>query len=79
MAPEIISENLEERELYKSFCTACDLYSFGIIAYNLIFGALPFKVEVEGMFDRKMVWDAWKRSECEEVHPEIISFLKGLL
>lgn len=40
---------------------------------------MPFKVEADNMFDRKIVWDGWKKAECEEVHPEVITFLKGLL
>ena len=31
------------------------------------------------MFDRKIVCDGWKKPECEEVHPEVLTFLKGLL
>lgn len=55
IAPEILDENKES----KSYSSSCDLYSLGVIAYNLIVGCLPFRVETEGMFERKMVWDAF--------------------
>ena len=35
---------------------SCDVYSFGVIAYTLIVGSLPFKVESENFFDKKIVW-----------------------
>lgn len=58
IAPEILAENKEE----KPYTSSCDLYSLGVVAYNLILGCLPFKVEVLGMFDRKYTWDAFSKS-----------------
>lgn len=75
IAPEILVENNKPQQ----YTSACDLYSLGVIAYQLIVGSLPFKVEMEGMFDRKVVWEAFTRPECEELHPDIIELLRGLL
>jgi serine/threonine protein kinase len=50
-----------------------------VVAYNLILGCLPFKVEVEGMFERKYTWDAFSKSEIVGLNEEILALLKGLL
>jgi serine/threonine protein kinase len=75
MAPEILDDDKEE----KTYNSSCDLYSLGVIAYNLIVGCLPFRVEVEGMYDRKIVWDAFEKPEAVGLHKEILKFLSGLL
>jgi calcium/calmodulin-dependent protein kinase I len=40
IAPEILGENTKDR----TYDFSCDLYSLGVVAYNLIVGCLPFKV-----------------------------------
>lgn len=75
IAPEILDENKKD----KTYSYSCDLYSLGVIAYNLIVGCLPFKVETEGMFDQKIVWDAFEKQESKGLDSEILDFLKGLL
>jgi serine/threonine protein kinase len=75
IAPEILAENKEET----SYTSSCDLYSLGVVAYNLILGCLPFKVEVLGMYDRKYTWDAFSKSEILGLDEEILALLKGLL
>ena len=74
IAPEIME--LNENEKYKQ---ACDTYSLGVIAYQLIVGELPFKVEAENFFDKKIVWVLFDRDECKKIHPSILGFLKNLL
>ena len=59
MAPEIMDQNGNENSYNQNYNSACDLYSLGIITYELIFGSLPFKVETLGMFDKKIVWDGF--------------------
>ena len=44
MAPQFFCQNLEERKINQSY-NVCDMYSLGIIAYQIIFGNLPFRVE----------------------------------
>lgn len=41
-------------------------------------GCLPFKVE-GGMFDRKMIWDAFTKPEAVGLDEEILNLLGGLL
>lgn len=48
------------------------------MAYNLIVGCLPFKVE-GGIFDRKMIWDAFTKPESVGLDESILDLLKGLL
>ena len=74
IAPEIME--LNENEKYKQ---ACDTYSLGVIAYQLIVGELPFRVEAENFFDKKIVWVLFDREECKKIHPSVLEFLKNLL
>ena len=55
------------------------MYSLGIIAYQLIVGELPFRVEAENFFDRKLVWVLFEREECKKIHPCVMNFLERLL
>lgn len=55
IAPEILGENTKDR----TYDFTCDLYSLGVVAYNLIVGCLPFKVETEGLYDHKVIWNAF--------------------
>jgi len=32
-----------------------------VIAYELIVGSLPFKVETEGVLDKKIVWNGFSK------------------
>lgn len=66
IAPEIMGL---EGENPKRYSQECDIYSLGIIAYTLIMGTLPFRVESEGLFDRKIVWEMFGKKECNELHP----------
>lgn len=75
IAPEILAEN----EVETPYTSSCDLYSLGVVAYVLILGCLPFKVEMQSMFESKFIWDAFKKSECMGLDKEILSLLKGLL
>jgi hypothetical protein len=50
-----------------------------VVAYVLILGCLPFKVEMESMFESKFIWDAFKKAECIGLDEEILHLLKGLL
>jgi serine/threonine protein kinase len=67
---------LQENEKYAQ---SCDTYSLGVIAYQLIVGELPFKVESINLFDKKIIWLLFDREECKDINPLILSFLKGLL
>lgn len=53
MAPEIE----DQTNSTKPYNEACDMYSFGVLLYELILGFLPFKVEMENMYDRKYTWE----------------------
>lgn len=55
------------------------MYSLGVIAYTMIIGYLPFKIESDGLYEKKIVWQLFDRQESYELHPEIICFLKKLL
>ena len=56
-----MDQNGNENSYNQNYNSACDLYSLGIITYELIFGSLPFKVETIGMFDKKIIWDGFER------------------
>ncbi len=83
IAPEIMSLKLEDCEEGKKsvemYNYSCDIYSFGIIAYQLIVGSLPFKVESENFFDKKIVWVLFDREECKKIPQKIINFLQAFL
>jgi serine/threonine protein kinase len=65
MAPEI----LEEEKHLKPYNEACDIYSFGVICYELFLGHLPFKVEMENMYDVKITWKGITKEDCSELDP----------
>lgn len=48
---------MENNEKARPYTEACDMYSFGIVCYELIVGCLPFKVEMENMYDSKVTWE----------------------
>ena len=74
IAPEIME--LPEN---KKYAQACDTYSLGIIAYQLIVGELPFKVESINFFDKKIIWLMFDREECKDINPDVLNFLRRLL
>ena len=41
----------------RNYSQSCDVYSFGIIAYTLIVGSLPFRVDAQNFMERKIVWE----------------------
>jgi serine/threonine protein kinase len=43
---------------------ACDIYSLGVIAYEFILNKLPYKVEMENMFDVKCIWQGLTKKDC---------------
>lgn len=69
------NENQENKE-YSLFC---DIYSLGIIAYEMIFGTLPFKVQTQGIFEKKIVWNAFKNEQTSLLPQEVKKFLEGLM
>lgn len=75
MAPEILDENHPP----KPYNEACDMYSFGVICYEMILGHLPFKVEMENMHDVKIKWEGLTKKDCAELDPEIVKIIRGLL
>ena len=76
IAPEIMEMNEENPKKYSQ---ECDIYSLGIIAYTLVIGSLPFRVESENYFDKKIVWEMFDKPECSELDPKILDFLARLL
>lgn len=61
MAPQINAQNRAPQ----SYSTACDIFSMGVIAFNLFVGELPFRVQMETMFTPKIVWQGIKKKQCE--------------
>lgn len=61
MAPEIMNE----QETLQKYDESCDLYSFGIVCYEMIVGCLPFNVEVENYYNRKYIWYGLTKEECK--------------
>ncbi len=51
----------------------------GVIAYQLIVGELPFKVESVNFFDKKIIWVLFDRDECKDIHPSVLDFMRKLL
>lgn len=76
IAPEIMSLSEENKQKYSQ---ECDVYSLGVIAYTMIVGSLPFKVEVESMFDKRIVWELFDKPECKELSPDVLCFMQSLL
>lgn len=68
--------DLQENQKYAQ---ACDTYSLGIIAYQLIIGDLPFKIQSINFFDKKIIWVLFDREECKNMNPFVLEFLKRLL
>lgn len=64
IAPEIMG--LQENQKYAQ---ACDTYSLGVIAYQMIVGELPFKVESINVYDKKVHWILFDREECKDINP----------
>lgn len=74
IAPEILNHSENER-----YSQSCDIYSLGVISYQLIVGELPFRVESENFFDKRLVWVLFDRDECKSIPPTMLSFLKEML
>jgi serine/threonine protein kinase len=64
MAPEVFTLNEEEKDAQATYNSACDVYSLGVISFQLVFGTLPFKFESEGGSEKKVVWYGFKKAEC---------------
>lgn len=60
---------LQENQRYAQ---ACDTYSLGVIAYQMIVGELPFKVESINFFDKKIIWLLFDREECKDINPKVL-------
>jgi hypothetical protein len=40
---------------------------------------MPFKVETEGVFDKKIVWNGFTKDEFKDLGKDVANFIQGLL
>ena len=80
MAPEVLSNNtIDEKDLNK-----VDLYSFGVILYNLAFGEYPYNLSYKDSKDYDKIYEKtqtdWKVENINNCYSDcFIDFLQQLL
>ena len=79
MAPQVLNREIFEKYTYK-----CDIWSFGVVCYELLYGSLPWKIHSNSLEDLyKVIRDGSmagiKFPSEKKVSKELKELIKGCL